>query len=316
MTTLYIDRKNTELKSETGVLVQYINGERQRTLPLNLLDHIVISSNVQMQSNVLLRLAEKNIDISIINPRNSRQQLLFASGQSKNIQRRIQQYQIQQTPRLRQQIAAQIVQAKILKHIRFYHKIQQQRPDLRYASFKVLQQLNRAYKNITTNNPELDTLRGIEGNAAKAVFACYQHLFADSLNFKGRNRRPPKDPVNACLSLAFTLTHHRAIQQLHASGLDPMLGYLHEAKYSRDSLASDVIEVWRPTLEAWVWQLFHNNYLKAEHFSKQNSQNNSACLLNKAGRQRFYAAFEKQIKPIQRAMRWQIMNMIKRYDKQ
>lgn len=310
MTTVYFDRKNTQLKSEAGILVQYNNNKRQRTLPITLLDHVVITANTLLETNVLLRLAEKGINISIINPRNSRQQALLATGLPKNTQRRLSQYQLYSDTEMRLQIASLIVQIKIIKHIRFYKKIQQTRQDLRRPTHKALQQLNKAYKSINTEEISLDILRGIEGSAAKAAFGCYQHLFAPKLNFTGRNRRPPKDPVNACLSLAFTLTHHRAIQQIHACGLDPMLGFLHEVKYSRDSLASDVIEVWRPTLEEWVWKLFHNDYIKFEDFSTKNQ----SCLLKKSARQRFFAAFENQIRPIQRAMRWQITGIIKHYE--
>ena len=133
------------------------------------------------------------------------------------------------------------------------------------------------------------------------------YLFAKSLGFEGRKRRPPPDPVNVCLSLAYTLIHYRAAQQAYAMGLDPMIGFLHEAQYSRDSLAADLIEPWRPHVDEWVYQLFQQRQLRTEDFAVEPSR----CTLKKAGRQTFYAAFERWQKPLSRAIRLQLRRLIK-----
>jgi len=309
MATLYIDRKNTQLKTESNVLIQYVNDKRRRNIPLKYLERIVITAPVQLDTNVLLKIAEAGVQVSIINPRKIQQQALLQGSYPKNPHLRFKQYQLSNNEAACKTIAQAIVQTKIRKHIHFYKKLQKKRQDLHLPITKTIQQLKQARENALKDN-SLDSLRGIEGSAAKTAFACYKHLFAESLGFTGRNRRPPKDPVNACLSLTFTLVHHRIAQQLYANGLDPMLGFLHEAKYSRDSLASDCIEIWRPDIEAWVWRLFKQQYLTSEHFS----QSNEGCLLNKTGRKRFYPAFENFSKPLKRAVRWQIRQSIKRYE--
>lgn len=309
MTTLYIDRKNTQLKIETGALVVFINQQRQGTIPLGMLERIVISSNTQVETNLLLKLTENDVHLSIINPRKSTQQARLCGGFSKNSPLRLKQYQLAQDPEKCIGIARDIIKAKILQHLRFYQKVNKQRPDLHRHTHKVQQHLKQAWQNCTAETLNLDSLRGIEGSAAKASFACYQQLFPDTLQFTGRNRRPPKDPVNACLSLAFTLLHYRATQQAYARGLDPMIGFLHEPKYSRDSLASDIIEVWRPHIEAWVWEIFRERYIRESDFTI----NASSCLLNKSGRQKFYAAFEQRMKPLARAIRWQLSGFIRTY---
>jgi CRISPR-associated protein Cas1 len=131
-------------------------------------------------------------------------------------------------------------------------------------------------------------LRGHEGAAAAAYFSGLQPLFAPSLKFTGRNRRPPRDPVNAVLSLGYTLLHAEAVLQAHAAGLDPYVGFLHDLDYGRESLACDFVEPLRPVVDGLALRLFRERTVEAAHFSSVQG----ACLMGKAGRTRFYEAWE------------------------
>ena len=96
----------------------------------------------------------------------------------------------------------------------------------------------------------MERLRGIEGAAAAAYFQGFTRLFPPSLEFTGRNRRPPRDPVNAVLSLSYTPLHFEAVQAVCAAGLDPLIGFYHELVFGRESLASDLIEPLWPKVDA------------------------------------------------------------------
>ncbi|HMZ30734.1 MAG TPA: CRISPR-associated endonuclease Cas1, partial [Thauera aminoaromatica] len=128
-------------------------------------------------------------------------------------------------------------------------------------------------------------------------FHGYTALFAPELDFTGRNRRPPRDPVNACLSLAYTLLHFEAVRTAHAAGLDPLLGFYHRPAFGRESLACDLIEPLRPAVDDWIWRQFNTAQLRPEHFGTDKG----ACLIGKAGRGHFYAGWE-QFAPLPR--RW------------
>ncbi len=132
------------------------------------------------------------------------------------------------------------------------------------------------------------SLRGLEGAAARAYFQGLTALFPPALEFSGRNRRPPRDPVNACLSLGYTLLHFDAVRACHLAGLDPLLGFYHRPSFGRESLACDLIEPLRPHLDRQVWHLFRDRTLRDDHFS----QDKGACLLGKAGRAAFYQDYE------------------------
>ncbi len=79
----------------------------------------------------------------------------------------------------------------------------------------------------------LDPLRGLKGAAAALYFGAYFSAFAPALGASTRNRRPPRDPVNAVLSLSYTLLYSQATAACWAAGLDPALGALHILRHGR-----------------------------------------------------------------------------------
>ena len=97
----------------------------------------------------------------------------------------------------------------------------------------------------------LDTVRGIEGEAARRYFESFDHLILaqkDAFFFQGRNRRPPLDNMNALLSFIYTLLAHDVSSALESVGLDPAVGYLHRDRPGRPGLALDIMEEFRPYL--------------------------------------------------------------------
>lgn len=94
-------------------------------------------------------------------------------------------------------------------------------------------------------------LRGIEGEAANVYFGCFDELILEDKRgfaFEGRNRRPPKDNMNALLSFLYTLLAHDVRAALETVGLDPYVGFLHRDRPGRPSLALDLMEELRPYL--------------------------------------------------------------------
>lgn len=98
----------------------------------------------------------------------------------------------------------------------------------------------------------LETIRGIEGDAAVAWFAVFNQLIIlespGTLMLKGRTRRPPLDPVNALLSFLYALLAHDCRSAAESVGLDPQCGFLHRDRPGRPSLALDLMEEFRPVL--------------------------------------------------------------------
>ena len=94
---------------------------------------------------------------------------------------------------------------------------------------------------------ELDVVRGIEGDAAARYFGVFGQLLSEKsgFTFDGRNRRPPRDGVNALLSFVYSMLGKDISGALQGVGLDPQVGFLHADRPGRDSLAQDILEEFR-----------------------------------------------------------------------
>ena len=124
----------------------------------------------------------------------------------------------------------------------------------------------------TTN---LDTLRGVEGKAAVQYFSVFDEMILqqkESFYFKGRNKRPPLDNVNALLSFIYTLLAKDVISALESVGLDPYVGFMHCDVPGRASLALDMMEELRPILaDRFVLSLINRKVVNADGFRKMES---------------------------------------------
>ncbi len=145
--------------------------------------------------------------------------------------------------------------------------------------------------------PPLDTLLGIEGNAARLYFGSLQGLIkvpGDAkhpfqFKFEMRNRRPPKDPVNAMLSLAYSVLAKDMTIACQAVGFDPMLGYYHQPRHGRPALALDLMEPFRPLVaDSAVMNAINTRMVQPDHFVAAAD----SVALTPEGRKAFYRAYE------------------------
>jgi CRISPR-associated protein Cas1 len=300
MSTLYLDRRDLSLELQGRTLVLRSDGVQQGTVPLRLLERVVMRSSVGLDSSLLARLADAGVGVLIFGGLNA-SKLAVVHGRSHNDgARRIGQYRRYDDQAWRQRWSRRLVRGKLKGQVRVLTCALGERPDLRLALREGIAHIGRARTRID-EEPEagVETFRGIEGAAAAAYFKAYVHLFPDGLDFTGRNRRPPRDPVNAVLSLGYTLLHFEAVRAIYAAGLDPVIGYFHALSFGRESLACDLVEPLRPYVDAWAWEQFRSRSLRAEHFSREGD----ACLLGKAGRQHFYRELEPMLRPLRRLLR-------------
>ena len=143
----------------------------------------------------------------------------------------------------------------------------------------------------------MDALRGWEGQAARLYFSQFQKLLRASargagFDFTLRNRRPPRDPVNAALSFAYALLVREVTQTLTRVGLDPLLGFLHAPRHGKPALALDLMEEFRPILaDSAVLTALNNGALRPEHFISRGP----ACNLNKKGRRQLILGWERRL---------------------
>jgi CRISPR-associated protein Cas1 len=301
MATLVLDRNNLELRADGPALAVYEAGERRGTVPLKLIDRVVLQGAIRLDTAVLSRLADAGVPAILLGSRSSRRVAIVVGRGHSDAAIRLAQFR---SALDRQWCAAwsrRLVLGKARAQLRLLRRALDERPDARKPLLEAIQSIERTAASLAADGAGLDRIRGFEGACGAAYFPGYCALFAESLAFRGRNRRPPKDPVNAALSLTYTLLHFDAVRAAHSAGLDPMVGFYHQPAHGRESLACDLIEPLRPRADAWIWRLFRERELRREHFTIDKG----ACLLGKAGRERFHAAWESYASAPRRWLRRQ-----------
>jgi CRISPR-associated protein Cas1 len=142
----------------------------------------------------------------------------------------------------------------------------------------------------------IDSIRGHEGKAAALYFEVFGNMVKGPLGAlfteHGRQRRPPPDPINTCLSFAYTMLSHECVSALRAARLEPTLGVLHMSKAARPALALDLMEPFRPLIADSIAITAFN---KKELTEKDFIQTSSGCVFTDPGRQAFFQLYGKRM---------------------
>jgi CRISPR-associated protein Cas1 len=143
--------------------------------------------------------------------------------------------------------------------------------------------------------PDLDTLRGVEGDAARAYFAVFSRLVKedrDTFHFEGRSRRPPRDPMNGLLSFLYTLLLSDCVAAAEGVGLDPQVGYLHALRPGRPAMGLDLMEELRPVLaDRLALTLVNRRQLVMKDFEERPG---GAWSLTETGRRAVVTAYQQR----------------------
>jgi CRISPR-associated protein Cas1 len=257
---LYVVEQGARVGKTGGSL--YIDGKAGRLaeVPLNDVTQLCLFGNVQLSTQILAELADRDIPICYFSISGWFRGITTGLG-SKNIEVRLRQFQAATDPACRLRLARQFVAGKIRNSRTLLRRNGDE--DLS-PTLSVLAE----FAHDAEHAPDLDTLLGIEGMAAKRYFAAWATLLKEQrgFTFDGRNRRPPTDPVNAVLSYLYAVLAKDLHLACLSSGLEPLLGFLHQPRYGRPSLALDLAEEFRPLLaDSTVLSLINTGELKPEH---------------------------------------------------
>lgn len=139
---------------------------------------------------------------------------------------------------------------------------------------------------------DVNSVRGYEGDAARAYFSAFSHCILhqkDDFHFDRRTRRPPRSRLNALLSFGYALITSDCVSACQAAGLDPYVGFLHEERPGRPSLALDLVEELRPFVDRFVFTLINRKQIQAQDIIEKPG---SVYTLNDSGRKTFLTAYQ------------------------
>ena len=273
--TVVIDRRALALRYEHGCLRIDYASDRFRRIPLKLLEHLVVHGNPTIEAKLWSKLAEAGVAAVVLPTRGVGAPAWFGAGLSRFAHWRIRQYRAYIDPKLRARMAATTVQRKLDA---FSASLAGMAGPTRFSVFDQIRGSLSAAE-------DLEVIIGLEGTATRRWFSDFGHRLPAGWVFDGRKRRPPPDPVNALLSLTYTLLAAQACRTITGAGLDPSLGFLHAPAPARASLALDLMEPLRPHCDLFVAELLDGD-LTADHFSVSEAD---GCRLTKAGRAIYYA---------------------------
>ena len=282
MKILYATKAGSYVRRSGGRIVVTHKDEELAAVPLATLESVVLFGPVQISTQAMQTLLSEGISLVMLS-QGGRFLGSLHSGLPKNVFVRLAQQEAASHVELAVNNAREVVTAKTWSQKRALVRWRQNHwlsADM--ADFTACIPLLNAAQ--TVNEMQL-----AEARLAKAYYGYFGQALPPSFEWKGRSRRPPRDPANALLSLTYMCLVSEAVAACYAVGLDPFVGFLHQLEYGRPSLALDLIEPLRP---AWCDHLVLK-LLQREEFSPTDFDfgKTTGCRLQGDGAKRFFQHF-------------------------
>ncbi len=263
MDSLYVVEQGCYLRKD-GESLKIMKGRKViQTIPASNLKRLVIAGWNSLTGAVLDFLIRNQVDTVFMTP-SGRFRARLLLDDTGHVELRQKQYVRLADADFKTATARAVVAAKLENHIRFLRRRATQRelPELASVALQV-----KALAKQLESEQDIEKIRGIEGYGARLLYGVFGMLITtDRFEFRGRNRRPPLDPVNALLSFVYTLLTNEVQNAIKLAGLDPYLGALHEPGRGRPSLACDLVEEWRAWGERMVLSLINRKVIEPNDF--------------------------------------------------
>jgi CRISPR-associated protein Cas1 len=297
LNTLYIvsPEKYLALDGETVVIKE--EDQRDIHVPLHNLEAIVSFGYRGASPALMAACARYHIPLVFLSQ--SGRFLARVTGETHgNVLLRKRQYAVSENPDVSLLIAKNCIMAKVYNSRWILERaIRDHAMRLDTKAVKAVSSTLKDSLVLLENSDSLDTLRGYEGECASRYFSVFDELILqqeDEFRFDGRNRRPPLDNTNALLSFVYTLLAQMVAGALEAVGLDPYIGFLHQDRPGRISLALDLMEELRPVLaDRFVLTLINKRMVEGSGFTKKE---NGAVMMDDDTRSRVLTEWQNRKK--------------------
>jgi CRISPR-associated protein Cas1 len=290
---LYVQEPGSHVGKRSEHLIVRKDGAELTRAPIHAVRQMVVAGNVQVSTQALETLAANDIPVAYMTG-HGRFIGAFVPAGPKNVGLREAQFRRFSEPVQCLALAKAVVRAKLtnqrtllMRSLRGEGDRGSDEPAARGLA-ELLRALDRA--------ESIETVLGLEGQGAALYFGEFDRFLRQpsagrGFDFNARNRRPPKDPVNALLSFAYALLAKDCFSAVCAVGFDPYKGFFHANRHGKPSLALDILEEFRPVIaDSVVLTLINNDMLTPAAFLIWRD----ACQLTEAGRRTFFQAYEQR----------------------
>lgn len=299
---VYFNTQGMWIGKQGDVLQAKADGKVVQEIRFNDINQVNLFGNIQLSTQAIQTAMGRDVPIAYFTQKGYFYGLGGGLG-AKNILVRRQQFRLADDSAFCLDLACQIVHGKI-RNQRTLLMRNHREPDA-----QSLRQLKR-FADRALKADSLASLLGIEGTAARIYFGDFAGMLKvdcslssaasgeavvktrPAFDFRGRNRRPPRDPVNAMLSLAYSLLTKDCLIAATTVGLDPHLGFYHQVKPGKPALALDLMEPFRPLIaDSVVLSAINTRMVTPDHFI----QAGKSVVMSDAGRKHFLLAYEKRM---------------------
>jgi CRISPR-associated protein Cas1 len=299
---LYLQEPGSHVGKRSEHLIVRKDGEEIQRVPIAAIRQVVVFGNVQLSTQALECLAGLEVAVVYLTSYGKFVAALMPAP-TKNVRLRVNQFQLFSDPQKALGLARAVVKAKINNQRALLMRCLRTRAlDEPGGSDNVRGSDEPAAQEMADLLNRLDricdpaVLLGTEGQAAALYFSQFGRMLkaptpGREFDFKTRNRRPPRDPVNALLSFAYAMLLKDCFSALCTVGFDPYFGFYHASRHGKPSLALDLMEEFRAVIaDSVVLTLINNGMLRPRDFLAWRE----ACQLTEEGRKRFFQAYEQR----------------------
>ena len=287
---LYVQQPGAQVRKNGDVLEVWANDEKLGEMRTREVSQLVLMGRTQATESVYRELLSQGKPIVHLTSGGWLCGVTDGLPHS-NVRLRQEQYRTADDPQRCLAIARWIVTAKLANQRTFLR-----RNGTGAIPEETLNRIRNAAE-AATRSTSIEEIRGYEGNAGRLYFGRFSALlsvppFGERFDLEGRNRRPPRDPVNALLSFAYSMLSREWVTACRAVGFDPFLGFFHAPRYGRPSLALDLMEPFRPLVaDSAVVRAINNGEVDSGDFIERMGSVN----LTDAGRRKFLRSFEERL---------------------
>jgi len=295
LNTLFVMTQGAYVHLEGETAKVEAEGRTLLQTPLHHLGGIVTFGNVMMSPQLMHKCASEGRTVAFLSM-SGRFLARVVGPVSGNVLLREQQYEAYRDPARCSRIARSIVAGKIHNMRSVLARAARESSDeTRKAEIGKASEWLSTYLGGLAKLDDIEEIRGYEGQASAGYFAVFDSMIlAQRTDFKfaSRNRRPPRDRINALLSFLYAMLANDCVAAAEGVGLDPQFGYLHSLRSGRPALGLDLMEEFRPVFaDRLALNLVNRQQIKAEHFDLRRGD---AVLLNEEGRKIVVAAYQKR----------------------
>lgn len=259
-------------------------------LPAWRVERVLIFGAVQVTTQAMAFFLDEGVDLVFFSS-NGRYRGQLVGPMSANVYLRLAQYGRLNQDAARLSFGRAVVTAKLANARALLLRYQRNHPGVAFS--EELEELDRCICG-AQRAASLQELTGVEGQGTAAYFRAYGRMLTRDFRFERRTRRPPRDPVNAALSLGYALLTAEIVGALYHVGLDPYVGLYHQPHYGRPSLALDLCEEFRhPVVDMLVLEVLNRGILAGEDFTED--ADGEGVRLSQDGLKAFLAQYERRV---------------------